>query len=225
MTTKSPLEMKLAPESSKMGQPVALSGRDIDIFSELHDLQLAELCNAFGVNSSALYTQRSSNKTLNPSVAMLLRLFSAFPECIPRIDTPDPEVLLAKIKSIDPKFRKSHFGPLLGMAKNSSFRLSKSEQPGNQKANQPVRILMWLIDKLIDADPKNWFVIKDTVLIEAKAQGVQDHQRIFTDGRWPGVGRGKTVGAGDDDEQPEEPQPQRGNLVRRKDRRDANVAD
>lgn len=163
-----------------MADPALLTGTNISQFAEAQNLHLIELGMAFGVNTAALYTKKSA-ANLNSSLSLLLRLFSAFPEHLPRFKTPTYESLINKITSIDPSFKPTHLGPLLGLEINSSFRLKTA---GLEVASPTVRSLAQLIDILITVDPGNWFVIKNAVEIEAKARQVSPAEKIWQQGGW-----------------------------------------
>lgn len=180
MTMKSALVNKLPDESKYMGDPVPITGHEIERFTTLHNLHLTDFSFIVGVNTASVYTKKKFSTPLAPSVCIMLRLYSAFPELLPITKAPDSEELIAKIRSIDPTFMRSHFGPLLGLATNSSFRLHK----GTERSSQVVRRLMFLIDQLITANPKNWEIIKNAVEIEATASSIIPSSKVWSDGGW-----------------------------------------
>ncbi|MBA1280218.1 hypothetical protein [Stutzerimonas stutzeri] len=178
----SPLLQKMSPEMTEIGMadPALLTGTNISQFAEAQNLHLIELGMAFGVNTAALYTKKGADN-LNSTLSLLVRLFSAFPEHLTRFKTPTYESLIGKITKIDPGFRPTHLGPLLGMEINSSHRLKTD---GLEVSSPTVRSLAQLIDTLITIDPENWFVIKNAVEIEAKARKVVPADKIWKLGGW-----------------------------------------
>ncbi|MBF6615607.1 MAG: hypothetical protein ITG07_02665 [Candidimonas sp.] len=178
----SQLFQKMSPEMAEIGMadPALLTGTNISQFAEAQNLHLIELGMAFGVNTAALYTKKGA-ANLNSSLSLLVRLFSAFPEHLPRFKTPTYDSLISKITSIDSTFKPTHLGPLLGLEINSSFRLKTA---GLEVSSPTVRSLAQLIDILITVDPQNWFVIKNAVEIEAKARQVAPAEKIWQQGGW-----------------------------------------
>lgn len=178
----SPLREKMSPEMAEIGMadPALLTGTNISQFAEAQNLHLIELGMAFGVNTAALYTKKGA-ATLNSTLSLLVRLFSAFPEHLPRFKTPSYDLLIEKITSIDPSFKPTHLGPLLGLEINSSFRLKKEGLDGSSPT---VRSLAQLIYILITADPSNWFAIKSAVETEAKARKITPADKVWQQGGW-----------------------------------------
>lgn len=180
MTAKSPLENRLSRELTMFGEPNLLNGAHIQRMIDLKELHLTEVGMALGVNTAALYTKKGKADPCASSISILLRLYAAFPEALPKLPLPDVEEFMAKIMAIDPEFKKSHLGPLLGLETNSSFRLHK----GFDKASQTAKILVHVINKLIDEDPSNWWVIRDAVQIEAEASSIDPPRSVWTKGGW-----------------------------------------
>ena len=135
---------------------------------------------ALGVNTAALYTKKGAD-SMNSTLSLLLRLFSAFPKYLPRIKAPDVKDLLERIKEIDPSFRITHLGPLLGMEKNSSSRIKNA---GLDSSNPSVQSLASLINMIINENPNNWFLIKEAVELEARARGIVPAERVWREGGW-----------------------------------------
>lgn len=177
-----PLLKKMNPDMAELGMadPTLLTGSNISQFANAQNLHLIELGMAFGVNTAALYTKKSAN-SLNSTLSLLVRLYSAFPEHLPRFKTPTYESLIKKILEIDPSFKPTYLGPLLGLEINSSFRLKST---GLEVSSPTVRSMAQLIDTLITEDPDNWFVIKNAVEIEAKARQVFPPEKIWQQGGW-----------------------------------------
>jgi len=180
MPPKSALAKKLPLESAAMAEPLPLDGFEIEKFAQLNNLHLTEISTALGVNTVALYSKKKNASQLSSTVSILLRLYSAFPEYIPRTTPPEPEELIARITSIDRDFKRGHFGPLLGLETNSSFRLVK----GVDKAGQTVRQLLVLIDQLLSASSENWKIIKEAVEVEAAATKIIPASQVWSNGGW-----------------------------------------
>lgn len=177
---KQALAEKLAPELSIMGKPTLLTGTEISEFTRSNNLHLIEASMALGVNTAALYTKKSED-SLNSTLSLLLRLFSAFPDYLPRIQPPDVKVLISKIKEIDPSFKQTHLGPLLGLERNSSTRIKRD---GLDNSKPMVQSLAQLIDLLITDNPQNWFLIKAVVEIEAEARSITPASSVWRDAGW-----------------------------------------
>lgn len=183
MRSKPRLANLLPPDSKHMGEPITLTGSDIGDFAKSNgssEMHLTEISLALGINTAALYTKKKSAQRLSSSVSLLLRMYSAFPDYVPRLLIPAAEELTQKIIKIDPSFKKSHTGPLLGLETNSSFRLIKD----SDKASQTVKNMIYLIDKLITDDPQNWFVVKEIVELEARARQIDPPDSVWPRGGW-----------------------------------------
>ncbi|MDH0960926.1 hypothetical protein EGJ86_22155 [Pseudomonas sp. o96-267] len=163
-----------------MADPGLLTGSNISQFVSAQNLHLIELSMGLGVNSAALYTKKGAG-LLNSTLSLLLRLYAAFPEHLPRFKTPTYESLIERITEIDPTFKPTNFGPLLGLEINSSFRLKTAGLEGSAPT---VRSLAYLIKLLIDDDPNNWWIIKDAVEIEAKARKIVPAESVWQHGGW-----------------------------------------
>lgn len=171
---------KLAPDLAIMGEATPLTGTEISTFTRSHNLHLIEASMALGVNTAALYTKKSAD-SINSTLSVLLRLYSAFPEHLPRIKAPEVYELLKRIKEIDPSFKVTHLGPLLGLEKNSSSRVKKA---GLHASNPMVQSLAQLISLVINDDPENWFLIKEAVELEARARDIIPASRVWREGGW-----------------------------------------
>jgi hypothetical protein len=181
MSQKRPtLASQILPVHAEMAQPIPIDGKNIKRFGDTHTLHLTELCMALGINTAALYTKKNCDDRLSSSVCVLMRLYSAFPELIPRMVSPPAISVIEKITAIDPSFKRGHLGPLLGLETNSSFRLANN----SSKSSQTVKNLLYVIDKLISKDERNWFVIKDAVEIEAKARNIDPPEKVWGSGGW-----------------------------------------
>lgn len=174
---------KMPPEMAEIGMadPNLLTGANISQFAAAaQNLHLIELSMALGVNTAALYTKKGAT-TLNSTLSLLLRLYAAFPEHLPRFKTPSYESLMGQIVEIDPNFKPPNLGPLLGLEINSSFRFKST---GLEGASPTVRSLAYLIQLLISEDPDNWWAIKNAVEIEAKARQLIPAEKVWHQGGW-----------------------------------------
>ncbi|MDU4254452.1 hypothetical protein [Pseudomonas sp.] len=224
ISEKQGIKAKLAPDLGIMGEPVLLTGTEINTFAVANKLHLIETSMALGVNTAALYTKKSAEQ-MNSTLSLLLRIYSAFPEHLPRFKSPDVHILIAKIKTIDPTFKLTHLGPMLGLERNSSTRIKKE---GLQASSPMVQQLAQLISLAIWADPQNWFVIKEAVELEAKARDITPTARVWREGGWSGkrkraselkadsTPKAKAAGESDADKQPAKPISTIKPLVRRK---------
>lgn len=157
------------------GDPNPITGAMISRFIEQYEITLIEACASFGVNTASLY-QKKGNDSVSPTLSILLRLYAAFPDELYRIKVISPDELAKKIKAIDPEFRPTHIGPLLGMRANSGFRVRNN---GLEGSSLQVRMLALLIDKLITQDKNNWFAIKAAIEIEAQANGITPPSEVW----------------------------------------------
>jgi len=174
---------ELVPAHMKeLSEPITLKGTQIDRIIQHNDLHLTEISMALGVNTAALYSKKSEPKDLQSSVSLLLRLFSAFPDKLPRIPTISLAELGGMIEAIDPSFTSSYsIGPLLGLETNSSYRFTKS---GFNKTTQTTKVLAWLIHTLLKENPENWWVIKEVVETEAAARKINPPASVWKQGGW-----------------------------------------
>lgn len=179
---KQAIKEKLAPDLAIFGEPTPLTGTEISTFTRSHNLHLIETSMALGVNTAALYTKKGA-ESINSTLSLLLRIYSAFPEHLPRIKAPEVEELISRIKTIDPAFKLTHLGPLLGLERNSSTRIKKA---GIKASNPMVQSLAQVISLAMADDPNNWFIIKEFVELEAKARGITPASRVWREGGWGG---------------------------------------
>ena len=182
ISEKQAIKAKLAPDLAIMGEPVLLTGTEINTFSVANKLHLIETSMALGVNTAALYTKKSAER-MNSTLSLLLRIYSAFPEHLPRFKSPNVLTLIAQIKSIDRTFKLTHLGPMLGLERNSSTRIRKE---GMHESSPMVQQLAQLISLVIQDDPNNWFIIKEAVEIEARARDISPVSRVWKEGGWSG---------------------------------------
>ena len=70
-----------------------LTGYDMKKLNEQADLKLTESGNAFGINTSAWYGTLKKGE-LKPNISLLLRMYAAFFEHIPRIHPPSLKELI-----------------------------------------------------------------------------------------------------------------------------------
>lgn len=179
---KQTIKEKLAPDLAILGEATPLTGTEISTFTRSHNLHLIEASMALGVNTAALYTKKGA-ESINSTLSLLLRIYSAFPEHLPRIKAPEVHELIARIKAIDPTFKLTHLGPLLGLERNSSTRIKKA---GIQASNPMVQSLAQVISLAMADDPSNWFIIKEFVELEAKARGITPASKVWREGGWGG---------------------------------------
>tara|TARA_R110001592_G_scaffold33503_12_gene116008 strand:- start:588 stop:1232 length:645 start_codon:yes stop_codon:yes gene_type:complete len=158
----------------------ALTGVDMKRLMTHHDLSLTEQGNALGVNTSSMYSKKGSN-VLDPNLSILLRLYAAFEDKLPRLTPPDIDDLIAKIRKADPEITPHSIGPILGYDLSSGYRLRKA---GLTTANPTTRVLAWLIDQLLDEDLGNWEYIKAAILTEASARGHAEPMDVLKQGGW-----------------------------------------
>lgn len=178
--TKKNLSSRISAENESLAQPIVLRGSNLDHFSSVQDLGLIERSTAFGVNTAAMYGVKNADQTLKAPLAILLRLYAAFTDKLPRTWTPEFEDLLALINKIDPSFKSYQIGPLLGLDKNSTYRIKKD---GIANSKESTKILASLIYRLLEESPDVWPIIKEVVDIEAEARGVPAGE-IWVKGKW-----------------------------------------
>lgn len=175
------ISKRLTPATRHMGQPIALRGSDIEQFALQHSLHTSDTGLALGINTSGLYSKKNSETRLPSTISIMLRLYTVFPEHMPRIVPPDVDTVIEKITAIDPSFKKSHLGPLLGLETNSSFRFIND---GIGKASQTVKNLLYIIDRIITEAPSEWFAIKAVIEIEAESRLVSPPESVWARGGW-----------------------------------------
>lgn len=164
-----------------LSKPVPITGSDISKVTETFNLHLTEASLMLGLNTSSLYEKKKKDETQPANISILLRIYMALPDYIPISEPPPIEVLIHTIQDIDPEFDRSSIGILLGLEKNSSFRLRRE---GIEHGSQTTKILSTLIYKIIKDDPKNWFLIKEIIEVESEARNIFPADSIWTDGGW-----------------------------------------
>jgi len=165
----------------EFAEPCALTGVELQKLTENYGLKLSETGNALGINTSALYGKQKAPKPLKTNVSILLRLYAAFDDHLPRITPPSVSDLVAIIQKADPDLPGYAVGPILGLEATSGHRLNET---GFENAHQTTRVLAWLIHNLLTEDLGNWAVIKQVLMIEAEARGVPDPSTVFRRGGW-----------------------------------------
>lgn len=176
------LKERTSPEFASFLSPSLLHGNDLKVLQKCLRLAPAELVSVLGVNSTGLYNKaKNGEKELTASLSILVRICGVYTECIPLHRPPELAELSAKIRTIDPTFKAPHLGPLLGCEQSQYFRLQKE---GLDKASQTVRNLIYMIDRIITADPSNWFSIKHLVEVEAESRLVQPPESVWKKGGW-----------------------------------------
>jgi|TARA_Y100001934_G_scaffold283650_2_gene405192 hypothetical protein len=158
-----------------------LTGYDMKKLNEQADLKLTESGNAFGINTSAWYGALKKGE-LKPNISLLLRMYAAFFEHIPRIHPPSLEELIEQIKAVDPDFKVAKIGVYLGYDVSSFYRVT--DTTAWDKAAQPTRVLAWLISTLLKENPNNWEYIKAVFDIEAVSRGHSSLEDIVNQGGW-----------------------------------------
>lgn len=159
-----------------------LHGNDLKVLQKCLHLAPAELVSVLGVNSTGLYNKaKNGEKELTASLSILVRICGVYTEFIPLHRPPELAELSAKIRAIDPTFKAPHLGPLLGCEQSQYFRLQKE---GLEKASQTVRNLIYMIDRIVSADPNNWFSIKHLVEVEAESRLVDPPNSVWKKGGW-----------------------------------------
>lgn len=164
-----------------LSKPVPITGSDISKVTETHDLHLTEVSLMLGLNTSSLYEKKKKDDIQPANISILLRLYTALPQYIPKLVPPPIENLILKIQDIDPNFDRSWIGILLGLEKNSSFRLRRE---GIDHGAQTTKVLSDLIYKIITDDPKNWFLIREVIETESAARQINPAEKVWTDGGW-----------------------------------------
>ncbi len=164
-----------------LAKPIQITGSDISKVSETFGLHLSEIGLMMGLNTSALYEKKKKNDAQPANISILLRLYTAMPEYISTIEPPDINDLIEKIQDIDPDFEVSSIGMMLGLEKNSSFRLRRD---GLGNSSQTTKMLSYLINKMITDDRLNWFLIKEIIELESAAREISPPESIWTEGGW-----------------------------------------
>jgi hypothetical protein len=94
--------------------------------------------------------------------------------------TPSFTDFISLVQKAEPGFKEYSAGPLLGIDKNSIYRIRTE---GFGVCKESTKILVTLIYKLLSEDLSNWSVIKDTVQVEATSRGL-DPELIWKKGKW-----------------------------------------
>lgn len=187
---KKTLRSSVSEENENLSQPVLLRGSNLDQFSSTQQLGLIERSTAFGMNTAAMYGLKNADLELKAPLAILLRLYAAFPETLPRMWTPTFTDFILLVQKAEPGFKDFSAGPLLGIDKNSIYRIRNE---GFDVCKESTKILVTLIYRLLSENLANWSVIKDTVKVEATSRGL-DPELIFKKGKWknPAAGTEKS---------------------------------
>ncbi len=157
-----------------------LRGSDLMQFGETHNLSTVEACTAFGLNTVAMYGKKNEDPELNPPLAILMRIYTAYPETVPKIKLPTFDDFITLIRKVEPGFQDYSVGPLIGVDKNSIYRI---RERGFETCKQYTQVLCELIFRLLSEDLRNWSIIKDLVENEAESRR-QDPARIWKQGKW-----------------------------------------
>ena len=179
MPTRKP-RPQVTPGNETLATPTLLRGSNLDQFASTENLGLVELSAAIGMNTSALYQLKNKDLPLKTPLAILLRLYASFPKTIPRMWTPTFIEFYLLVRKAAPDFQEYSVGPLLGIDKNSIYRI---RQEGFDECKDATKILVLLIYRLLTENLKNWGVIKDIVELEAKSRGL-DPELIWKKGSW-----------------------------------------
>jgi hypothetical protein len=177
---KRTLKDKVTAGHEALATPALLRGKNLSQFSSIENLGLVERSTAFGINTAAMYRMVAEDEPLQPMTSILLRVYSAFPESVPRIVTPSFSDFIALIRKADPEFKEYSAGPLLGMDKNSIYRIRETGFDGCKDAT---KILINAIYKLLSKDVRNWKIIKEIVDVEAESRDL-DPATIWKKGKW-----------------------------------------
>ena len=173
------LRKKLGKASAYLATPNPLTGKTISMFEKAHGLTVHDMTASLGLNTSTLYAQKRVTMGLAPNLSILLRLYSAFPHQIPKLNLPTIESVIEKIKAVDPNFNDRSIAPLLGFEMLASTRLLSQPECTN-RMYQPTQRLLYLIDQLLTEDPENWWVIKQVVEVEAEASEIDPPEQVWT---------------------------------------------
>lgn len=165
---------------AKLTKTRPLRGSDLMQFSTTHGLSTVETGTAFGLNTVAMYGKKNTDPELNPPLAILLRIYTAYPETVPKIHLPTFEDFITLIRRAEPGFQDYSVGPLLGVDKNSIYRI---REKGFETCKQYTRVLCELIYRLLTQDIRNWSTLKALVQAEAQSRN-QDPEKIWKQGKW-----------------------------------------
>ncbi|MNJ44259.1 hypothetical protein D3C77_393030 [compost metagenome] len=148
------------------------------------------------MNTAAMYGLKNADLPLKAPLAILLRLYAAYPETLPRMWTPSFAEFISLVRKAEPDFKEYAAGPLLGIDKNSIYRIRDSNE-GFESCKESTKILVALIYRLLNENLDNWPVIKDAVQVEASSRGL-DPEQIWKKGKWksPATEQDKEVEAG-----------------------------
>lgn len=177
---KKTLRSKVSEENENLSQPVLLRGSNLDQFSSTQQLGLIERATAFGMNTAAMYGIKNADLELKAPLAILLRLYAAYPETLPRMWTPTFTDFILLVQKAEPGFKDYSAGPLLGIDKNTIYRIRNE---GFDVCKESTKILVTLIYRLLSEKLSNWSVIKDAVQVEASSRGL-DPELIWKKGKW-----------------------------------------
>lgn len=177
---KKTLRSSVSEENQTLSQPVVLRGSNLDQFASTQNLGLIERATAFGMNTAAMYGLKNADLELKAPLAILLRLYGAFPETLPRMWTPSFTEFILLVQKAEPGFKEYSAGPLLGIDKNSIYRIRNE---GFDVCKESTKILVTTIYRLLKEDLSNWSVIKDAVQVEASSRGL-DPEQIWKKGKW-----------------------------------------
>lgn len=155
-----------------------LQGRHLKMFVSCYGLHPTDIPSLFGMSSASMYHHRRNREESIPfSTSILMRLYAVFPSLLPIKKTITRREFFKKIKAIDPKFKIGHFGILLGLKSQSGYRLmSESTQCLSSTSN-----IIDCVNRLIDEDPKNWFLIKKIVEQNAHSMGIEPPSAIWAE--------------------------------------------
>lgn len=177
---KKTLRSSVSEENENLSQPMVLRGSNLDQFASTQNLGLIERATAFGMNTAAMYGLKNADLELKAPLAILLRLYGAFPETLPRMWTPSFTEFILLVQKAEPGFKEYSAGPLLGIDKNSIYRIRNE---GFDVCKESTKILVTTIYRLLKEDLSNWSVIKDAVQVEASSRGL-DPELIWKKGKW-----------------------------------------
>lgn len=177
---KKTLRSSVSEENENLSQPMVLRGSNLDQFASTQNLGLIERATAFGMNTAAMYGLKNADLELKAPLAILLRLYGAFPETLPRMWTPSFTEFILLVQKAEPGFKEYSAGPLLGIDKNSIYRIRNE---GFDVCKESTKILVTTIYRLLKEDLSNWSVIKDAVQVEASSRGL-DPEQIWKKGKW-----------------------------------------
>lgn len=103
-----------------------------------------------------------------------------FPKTLPRMWTPTFVEFILLVQKAEPGFKEYSAGPLLGIDKNSIYRIRNE---GFDVCKESTKILVTTIYRLLKENLSNWSVIKDAVQVEASSRGL-DPEQIWKKGKW-----------------------------------------